>query len=333
MPGPRRRILSTLFSTDPPMPAWDERVDMLTPRARDLGTIGAVLTRGRRYDAVILDGTARRDQVAAALLGVEPRHPAIVMSDSTWKSDTNRLDMTINQTGIRMIDGPRTSFCVHSSFETESFPRTWRLRSSRVCFTPWPYTLSPAQLQRPATDNGTVFSGGNSLRDYRALITAAAEIAAPVEIATSMLTAAELSSGPANVTARPVDHTEYEAMMLAAAVVVVPLQPRRDRSSGQSTYVNAMAMGKAIVVTDTPGVRDYIQDGETGLIVAPGDAAGLARAVRRLLDDPRERRRLGDRARAQALGRLSLTDYATRLLEVADETLASPAPRRTAEPA
>jgi glycosyltransferase involved in cell wall biosynthesis len=117
-------------------------------------------------------------------------------------------------------------------------------------------------------------------------------------------------------------------MLRAAAVVVVPLEAREDRASGQTTYANAMARGKAIVITDTPGVRDYISDGETGLIVAPGDADAIAHAVTRLLVDPGERARIGGAARDYALSELTLTRYATRLLEVVDEVLASPAPRR-----
>ena len=320
----RRRILSTLFSADPPMPVWQERVDTLRPRDRDAATIAAVLRRAGRYDAVVLDGSARRDQVAAALLRRLPRGPAIVVADSAWKAGGG-WDSVVNRAGIRMIDGPRTSFVVPSSFETERFPRTWRLRCSRVRFVPWAVTLKD---EEPSTDNGRVFAGGNSLRDYGPLIAAAAQIDAPVDIATNVLAGAEPAAVPANLTVGPRPQAEYDAMLRAAAVVVVPLQARNDRSSGQTTYINAMARGKAIVVTDTPGVRDYITDGETGLIVAPGDGAALAQAITRLLNDPAERARIGRRARDHALGQLTLTHYATRLLALVDETLAAPAPRR-----
>jgi glycosyltransferase involved in cell wall biosynthesis len=324
MPAPRRRILSTLFCADPPMPVWQERVEMLRPRPRDRDTIAAVLRQAGRHDAVVLDGSARRDQAAAVLLRRRPRPPAIVIADSTWKR-TDGVDMILNRTGIRMIDGPRTSFCVLTRFETESFPRTWGLRSSRVCFTPWPLTLKD---ELASTDNGRVFAGGNSLRDYGPLMAAAGSISAPVDIATSVID--RDASGPlaANLTIGPRPQAEYDEMLRAAAVVVVPLEARDDRASGQTTYVNAMARGKAIVATDTPGVRDYIQDGETGLIVSPGDAEAMARAVGRLLADPAERARIGGRAREHALSELTLTRYATHLLEVVDETLAAPAPRR-----
>lgn len=324
MPGASRRILSTLFGADPEMPVWRERVDMLRARDSDAATIAAIVRRAARYDAVVLDGSARRDQVAAALVRRLPRGPAIVVADSTWKA-AGGLDAVVNRLGVRMIDGPRTSFVVLSSFEAERFARTWRLRSSRVRFVPWTVTIKD---DLESTDNGRVFAGGNSLRDYGPLITAASHIGAPVDIATNVITPDQLGAVASNLTIGPHPQAEYDEMLRAAAVVVVALQARGDRSSGQTTYVNAMARGKAIVVTDTPGVRDYIVDGETGLIVAPGDATAMAQAVRHLLDDPAERARIGRRAREHALGSLTLTHYATRLLEVVDETLAGPAPRR-----
>jgi glycosyltransferase involved in cell wall biosynthesis len=325
MPGARRRILSTLFGSDPPMPIWQERVEMLRPRANDAATIGEIVRRSPRYDAVVLDGSARRDQVAAALVRRSPRPPAVIVADSTWKAGEG-LENLVNRIGVRMIDGPRTSFVVPSSVEAERFAGTWSLRSSRVRFVPWAVTIKD---EHRSGDNGRVFAGGNSLRDYGPLIEAASDIGAPIDIATSAVTLDEIGGTvPANLTIGPHPQAEYDQMLRDAAVVVVALQARGDRSSGQTTYVNAMARGKAIVVTDTPGVRDYIQDGETGLIVAPGDAAAMARAVRRLLDDPAERARIGGRAREYALAELSLTHYATRLLAVVDETLAGPAPRR-----
>jgi hypothetical protein len=150
-----------------------------------------------------------------------------------------------------------------------------------------------------SSDNGRVFAGGNSLRDYRPLIDAAGEIGAPVDIATNTLDADAAHSYPANVTARSFARADYDAMLRAASVVVVPLQPRTDRSSGQTTYVNAMALGKAIVVSDAPGVRDYRQ----------------------------RRERIGASARRHALTNLTLSGYAERLLQLVDETLAAPTVR------
>ena len=296
---------------------------MLTPRSADAGTVAAVLARAHNYDAVVLDGSARRDQIAAALLGTAPRRPALVIADSTWKRTGNRLE----RAAVRMMDGARTSFCVVSSFEAERFSATWGLRDSQVHLTLWPFTVSEAQRSKPVAENGRVFAGGDSLRDYGPLIAAANEIEAPVDIATRAPSDA-WGATPGNVTVRAAPQIEYDEMLRCAAVVVVPLQPRTDRSSGQTTYVNAMALGKAVVVTDAPGVRDYIEDGETGVIVPAGDGPRMARAVQHLLDNPVERRKLGERAQAHALRHLTLAGYASRLLSVVDETLSAPAPAR-----
>lgn len=52
------------------------------------------------------------------------------------------------------------------------------------------------------------------------------------------------------------------------------------------TVLEAMATGRAIITTDSPGCRETVVDRENGLLVQPGDAADLARAMRQLLDSP-----------------------------------------------
>lgn len=65
--------------------------------------------------------------------------------------------------------------------------------------------------------------------------------------------------------------------------------------------LEAMACGRAVVTTDAPGCRDCVRDGDNGLLVPVGDAGALAAAIRRLLDDPDLRRRMGARGRERAV--------------------------------
>jgi len=66
-------------------------------------------------------------------------------------------------------------------------------------------------------------------------------------------------------------------------------------------YLEAGAHGLPIVAHAIGGVPEAVIDGETGLLVQPGDTAALTQAFDRLLGDPALRRRLGEAGRARAL--------------------------------
>jgi glycosyltransferase involved in cell wall biosynthesis len=91
-----------------------------------------------------------------------------------------------------------------------------------------------------------------------------------------------------------------------AAIVVVPsIWPE---PFGLIT-LEGMRAGRAVIATAQGGALDLIEDGRSGLLVAPGDTGALARAIRSLLADPGMRAELGDAARRRALGRFSETRF------------------------
>jgi len=64
-----------------------------------------------------------------------------------------------------------------------------------------------------------------------------------------------------------------------------------------NVILEAMAAGRPVVATRVGGVPELVRDGLTGLLVEPGDADGLAAAVKKLLDDPALAERMGRAAR------------------------------------
>ncbi len=78
----------------------------------------------------------------------------------------------------------------------------------------------------------------------------------------------------------------------------VPKEPRARAAEGFGiAYAEAAACGKPAIASTSGGGGEIVVDGETGYLVAPGDEAGLERAISDLLIDPARCRAMGERAR------------------------------------
>ena len=82
------------------------------------------------------------------------------------------------------------------------------------------------------------------------------------------------------------------------------------------TIAEAMACGRAVVVSAAGGAAELFTHDHDALGVSPGDAPALAAAVRRLVEDAGLRARLGASARATAEARFDVSHYGPRLVAV-----------------
>jgi glycosyltransferase involved in cell wall biosynthesis len=164
-----------------------------------------------------------------------------------------------------------------------------------------------------------VFAGGNSLRDYPTLLEAVRELDVPVRILTTVLGETGL---PAHVRVEPIrSHDDFVDGLRRAAVVVTPLQPGLQRAAGLDTYLSAMALGKLVIVSESPGVRDYVEHGRTGLVVPAGDQTALRDALAWALDPANadEVAAVAARAAETARTRFTYEAYVATLLRVVDD--------------
>lgn len=86
--------------------------------------------------------------------------------------------------------------------------------------------------------------------------------------------------------------------------------------------LEAAACGLPIVTTDAPGCREVAQDGTNGLLVPVRDAAALAAALRKLIDDAELRRRMGAQSRLRAETEFGLETVIAQTLAVYREVCA-----------
>jgi glycosyltransferase involved in cell wall biosynthesis len=83
-----------------------------------------------------------------------------------------------------------------------------------------------------------------------------------------------------------------------------------------TVFQEAGAAGLPRIGTNINAIPEMIVDGESGLLVPPGDPAALARALRRLIESPGLRRDLGRAARARVVRQSSPEEYRANLGDI-----------------
>jgi glycosyltransferase involved in cell wall biosynthesis len=85
----------------------------------------------------------------------------------------------------------------------------------------------------------------------------------------------------------------HDAVMAAWSRCSIALIPSIWTEPFGIVALEAMSMGKPVIAARSGGLTDIVVDGETGLLVAPGDPQALRVAIQSLLDDPALRAHMG----------------------------------------
>jgi glycosyltransferase involved in cell wall biosynthesis len=218
---------------------------------------------------------------------------------------------------------------VHSTHQLYGIQEHLGIPADKLALLPY-YADGTFWRPRRGSVERLVVSAGREQRDYLTLGRACADVDVTVYIADGSVHSPHAnhrqpSRWPVNVQAGFASHVQLRDLYARAAVVAIPLL-ENDFQAGVTTILEAMAMGKAIVVSATSGQGDVIEDGVTGMTVPPGDPSRLREAIRFLLDNPAERRRLGRNARDAFESRFTLDMYAAALLHQMQLIAAGPPP-------
>lgn len=188
-------------------------------------------------------------------------------------------------------------FVVFSKIERDLYSELFDIPVDRFDFIHWgvnPPIVSPSPI---TYDQPYFVALGGEARDYSTVIATAklrpkerfVIIARPDSIREVDI--------PSNVTLRinvPFQDAWSTVWHAAASLIILR---NANTPNGHVTLVGSMLLGKAIVVTDSSGVQDYVSQDETALLVAAGSPEALAGAVEKLIDDPKLGLRIGQNAR------------------------------------
>jgi glycosyltransferase involved in cell wall biosynthesis len=204
----------------------------------------------------------------------------------------------------------QVSHFIHYFRDLRGYSQYFGITPERSSFVPFKPNLRYRHEFTPCADGDYVLCFGRSLRDYDTFFAAAqlfrypAAIAAPdfeqLRVHGSRFTW-KLDQLPSNVTVLEDDGSENAQirMLDRARIVVLPVLKSSLVSSGLSTYLNAMLMGKCVILSEGPGCSDVLTD--QVVAVPPEDHEALAAAIRRVWEDDALRRQTAASGHAYAM--------------------------------
>lgn len=230
-----------------------------------------------------------------------------------------KLRFAMMRRAFRSVD----RFVVFSEFERELYSRYFEIPAQKIDMIPWgvrePSSLAMGEQADPgfAAKRDAICAVGSQARDYATLLAAMRQV--PHIHLIIIATAANMRGlvAPPNVTVRlDIPRNQAEAIIGSSRFMVLPLL-HSEVPCGHVTIVTAMYCSRAIVATDSAGIRDYVVPEQNGLVVPPGEPAALAAAIDRLWKDPQLARRYGENGRAFAVANCTearMAEYVRALL-------------------
>jgi glycosyltransferase involved in cell wall biosynthesis len=183
------------------------------------------------------------------------------------------------------------------------------LRPEQFRYVPFKINSYETILRTECSDEGYIFCGGLSRRDFNALFQAVSGLdcrvvvlTAPNPVLTQHGSFLDDSKVPENVTVIRTDGGAgpFIQTMAAARFVVLPIKRGVSMPTGISVYIEAMALRKCVVISGCPGVDDVLTE-QQAIIVPPGDVSALRRAILRVLADQDYRMQYAERGYCYAM--------------------------------
>lgn len=289
-------------------------------RAAKIGPVRGLATFwiSRGFDAIVTTPSARG---ALTLVWLEmlsrPRRRRIVMLELMWPASARSggLRGALYPLYLRAAIAPPLRRVmargqVLTSWEPAAYSELFGIPEGRLRHVPFPLSFSGSGFHldhgrdRAATltGQGSVVSSGRAACDWDTLFEAARGRGWPLTVICARHDLAHVWSLNRDGRARVLTEIaaeDHQRELEAAAVYALCLE-ERGMSSGHVRLGNAAQAGVAVVATRVRGLEGYVVDGETAILVEPGQPLAFREAIESLLADPDRRARISRQATEHA---------------------------------
>jgi len=313
---------------------WIDRLPLIgsnwTVRASRRAFAALLRARDRRLDAVLY-----HTQTLALSAPIAARRlPVILSLDATPKgfdsvgsyyhhrADPNSAGERLKHGLHRRVARGASALTTWSQWASDSLQAEYGVPAERITVIPPGVDLSLFYERRtPAdTDAGRrprlLFVGGDFVRKGGPLLLDAMRQGLAERCDLDIVTSSRVPDTPATTVHNGLGPNDPRLLGLYRDADIFALPTYADCLA--VVLGEAMAAGLPIVTTNVAAQPEAVRDGESGIIVNPGDSAALGAALQRLVDDPELRQRFGRAGRAIAEQRFDARRNADRLLDVVE---------------
>jgi glycosyltransferase involved in cell wall biosynthesis len=261
-----------------------------------------VVLRKRKFDVVVsvFEGAATS---IGALRTITRFPPALAVWDiglTNWRLRNRVINFTLPRVDQLFVLGKNQIPYIKESYKGEP------VISSIGHYVDTEF-FSPQALKM----DGHILSVGEDIgRDFKTLVEASRGMERKVLIKASKVVLEEASSNVEAIRER-ISFSQLRGLYAESSIVVVP-STETQNACGVSTILEAAAMGRPLIVSDNPGIYDFIVPNETCIVVPPRNPQALHDAMARLLNDMDECERLANNARIFAVEKCSAKVFASR---------------------
>ncbi len=310
VPGKRHEFRFILRQPQSASPGWHNRASRMTRYEEWIG----FWQQSKKAWESTQGGLVTVFPQLAAMVGIHQRISRKRFPVVAWCFNVGACYPGIRQWLSKNALQSINRFVVHSRRERETCSQWLGLPIERFEFVPLQVGEIPVSEQEQTTQP-FILAMGSANRDYPTLFEAVERLRLRTIVIAGQHALEGLTIPPQVEVRSGLTHDECRRLAQQARVNIVPLH-NHETASGQVTIVEAMRMSRAVVATRCMGSEDYINDGETGLLVEPYSVDELAKAINVLWNDRELNHRLSkeagrysaehfsDQAAGSALGRI-----------------------------
>jgi glycosyltransferase involved in cell wall biosynthesis len=230
--------------------------------------------------------------------------------------------LSLAKFGLRSV----SRVVVFTPGEVEQYQKLLSLPPKKISYSPHGW-YDPLRWYDPEKVNKSealaragkfILASGRSYRDYGTLARAVEGTEVNVKVSGRAFNLAGIDFPKNMETTGWLEEREFLNYLYECNFYVVPLQSITF-AGGDSSVLQAMSFGRAVVATRAPSTETYVENGQTGLLVEPGNVEDMRQAILYLWRNPDESIRMGKEARRRFEENHTIDKLAQRVYEVALE--------------